>query len=411
MFENTLFYAKAKKMLDDYVAAGGDVQNLSKDDQTYKYIKNLRVLDENGKMLTLEEKFEKLKHPRQKKYVSDVRQALIDQIEQYLNAGGSFHIARKKLPFYERLTTYSRSLERRGVIKTHEQIMKDDLGYLNYSDDYFRCKDLVMLQNYRDVEGYIDDYRQNKKLKTYVKDIALTYGMPYYMVVTLLCDEKQRSYKIEVDKVHYTEMLLKNHAQQYGTFVGIKRDHPQVYNAFEYLTRYYSDGSEMRFSKQEWLDMFGLGNVEHRFKDSTTKDVDLTEAVENIKRQCPNGVVIAKDVNSADYAKFIKRAFQLGISVSELFSMYGLKHKHLESLRMARTTVKEIPYMAEMKERRDELIRKFGKTQEQGCCKEEIFEAKLKAVKQVYAEFKEKLENYLPTTIVDEITDEATENI
>ena len=145
LIEKTIFYVKAKKMLDDYVAAGGKVDDLSTKDKEYVYIKNTRVRDESGKLLTLEEKFEILKHPRKKKYVSDVRQALIDEIEKFLAEGKSFHISRKKLPFYERLVTYSTYLERKGEFKTHEQIMKYDLGYLNFSDDYFRCLDLKHL--------------------------------------------------------------------------------------------------------------------------------------------------------------------------------------------------------------------------------------------------------------------------
>ncbi len=396
LFEDTIFFVKAKKMLDDYVASGGDVNNLGKDDKEYKYIKNTRVVGENGKVLTLEEKFKKLHHPRNAKYVKDTRLALVEAVADYVAQGKSFHIPRKKLPFYEQLATYSNHLERRGEFKTHEQIMKFDLGYLNFSDDYYRCKDLEKLKDFRDENGYIDSYRNNEHLRTYVKDIAITYRVPYYFIICLLCDEKQTSYIIEVDKVKFTERMLKNHAKKYGTFVGIRRDHPKVYNAFEYLTRYYSDGSELGFSKLDWLEIFGLSDVEHRFWDVTRENTNIDQAIINLKIQCKDNVVVAKDVDPKDYGKVVKKSVQMGISVSELLNMYGLKHKHLKSSRMARTEVEEIPYLDEMKQRRDELILESGKTMENGCCREEIFEAKLQAVIQVYAEYKEKLLSYVP---------------
>lgn len=396
LFENTIFYVKAKKMLDDYVARGGNIEDLSKDDKEYKYIKNSKAKSADGRLLTLEEKFEKLHHPRKPKQEKDVRQALVNDVEFYVSQGKSFHIARKKLPFYERLATYSRYLARNGEHKSHEQIMKYDLGYKNFSDDYYRCMELEKLKTYRDENGFIDGYRKDKRLVNYVRDVAIAYAVPYYIILCLVCDEKLNSYTIEVDKVKFTERLLTNYAKQFESFVGIKRNHPKVYNAFEYLTRYYSDGSECGFSKQEWLDIFGLGDVEHRFWDITRENTDIDQAIKNIKSQCKDGVVIAKDVDSKDYIKVVKKSVQMGISVSELLSMYGLKHKHLSSSRMARTEVDEIPYLSEMKQRRDELILTSGKTEENGCCKEEIFEAKLHASIQVYNEYKEKLLSYIP---------------
>ncbi len=404
MIENSIFYNKGKKMLDDFVRSGGDVNNLTTKDEIYKYIKSSRVKNSNGKILTLEEKFTFLKHPRKQKYADDVKASLIEEIEKYLAQGGSFHIDRKKLPFYEKLVTYSRVLKRNGTHLTHEEIMKD-LGYKNFSDAYFRCISLEKLKDFEDKDGYIDSYKSDK-LHASVKDIAITYGVPYYFIICLLCDKKLTNYTISVDKIAYTQRLLENHAKTYGTFIGIKRDHPKVYNAFEYLTRYYSDGSELRFSKQEWLDIFGLGDVEHRFKDTRTPDIDISQTIARIKAQRPDGVVVVKNISNSDHSKIVRKAYQMGISISELLKMYGLTHKHLQSSRMSKTVVNEIPYLEEMKQRRDEIISESRKGKTDKLCKEEIFENKLNAVIQVYDEYKEKLLSYLPNDDLSNLSNE-----
>ena len=96
--KNSQFYITAKNLLDDYVAGGGDVNDLGVNDKVYKFIKNTKVKDENGQYINLEEKFSQLGHPRKAKY-KESKQALITEVNAYKRAGGSFHIIRKKLPF------------------------------------------------------------------------------------------------------------------------------------------------------------------------------------------------------------------------------------------------------------------------------------------------------------------------
>ena len=164
--KNSKFYITATQMLNDYIADGGNVDDLGVKDEAYKFIKNSSVKDENGNTLDLETKFEVLGYPRKAKY-KDNKKELIAEIEVYRQAGNSFHITRKKLPFYPRLYAYASYLKRHGIDMEYEQIMKG-LGYKEYSDTYFRCLGLFDLEKYRDETGFVDSYRKNEKLKAYI---------------------------------------------------------------------------------------------------------------------------------------------------------------------------------------------------------------------------------------------------
>ena len=159
--------------------------------------------DENGQYINLEEKFSQLGHPRKAKY-KESKQALIAEVDAYKQAGGSFHIIRKKLPFYPQLYTYASRLQRQGVDITYEQIMKG-LGYKDYSDTYFRCMGIFELEKYRDNNGYVDSYRQNKKLKAYIISLGKTLNLPYYLVITLLADEKLEKCYIDTEYIEYVK--------------------------------------------------------------------------------------------------------------------------------------------------------------------------------------------------------------
>ena len=405
--ENSTFYKKGKEMLDDYVARGGKVENLSANDKEYKYIKNNRVKDENGNLIDLETKFNLLGHPRNNKYSKNLREDLLKEINEFLANGGSLHINRKKLPFYERLNTYSTFLKRKSIILTHEQIMRDDLGFKSFSDIYYRCKEIFKLKNYRDEDGYVDDYHKSELMSSYISTLAISLKIPYYLLITLIADEKLRFYDVSLDKVKYTEVFLKNYAKKNETFVGMKRNNKKVYNALDYLTRYYSDGTPQRYSKSDWLDIFDLGDVEHKFKESKQFDINIDEIMARLKNQYKDQPIRIKDLDHNEYRLIIKKSISLSVNVSQIFEMYGLKCNGIQSSRLSQVRLNEVPYLEEMKKKREEIIKERGITLKVGYSKEQVFEEKVKAVQQVFAEYKEKLETYVP----EEIDLEAEVNI
>lgn len=386
-----------KKALDEFVEAGGNVKDLKRSDPLYVYIKDTKMYDENKKLLTLEQKFEALGHPRKQKYSKDVKADLIKEIQEYLNAGGSFHIERKKLPFYGRLLTYARHLRGSGVILSHEEIMKA-LGFRNFSDDYYRCRRLKNLKFFRDENGYVDSFRQNPQMRDDITEIAMKYNVPYYFIITILCNEKLKKYSIQINRIKQIELDLKKYVEENGTLVGIKRKNPALANAFEYMISYYSDGSGETFSKKEWLDIFGLGDVENRFRHVEKKEKDIEQVMLKIKNEHPSGF-FAKDLNKSEYRLVLKKAIKMGASVKDICSLYGIEYRGAKIERLSRVKVEEVPLLKEMKARRNSLIKNSGVSFMNGYCEEEIFENKLKIMKQVYLEFKDKLDD---ATINDE---------
>ena len=390
--KNSEFYIEARKMLEDYIARGGDVNDLGVNDEVYRYIKNTKVLDEHGQYLNLEAKFNLLGNPRKAKS-RDNKQELIAEIQAYKKAGKSFHVARKSLPFFPRLSAYARALKKRGVELSHEQIMKG-LGHKDYSDTYFRCMGIFELGKYRDDKGFVDSYRKDAKLKAYISSLGRTLNLPYYLVVTLLADEKLEKCYIDTEYINYIKTQLQEHVKEHGTLKGLKRKNKSLYYRFHTLMKYYGDGSENLLTVDDWLDIFDLSGIQNRFKNSCNNEVDVEPIMDKLKQEFGKSVIRCKNLDSKDYRTIVKKAVKLAIPVKELFRDYGLKYEGNMVNRLSTIQVTEIPCLDEMKALCDNLLLAQGITAENGYCKEEIFEARVKACQYAYNKFKDKMFNF-----------------
>ena len=396
--KNSTFYINARKRIQEYIANGGDIDRLDSKHPLYKYIKNHK----QGKGLTVDEKFALLGYTRNYQRESTIRQNLINKIDAYLEAGGSFHIRRKNLPFFNHLRVYAYYLKEQGIEMSHEQIMREDLGYKQYSDLYFRSLGINHLAKFRDSEGFVDRYRDNRQFRLYISDLSITLGIPYYLTVTLLVDEKLRDYEVSLDKVAYTRQLLANYAYEHGSFVGIRSKNIKLYDAFNYLVSHFSDGTEQRFSKPEWLEIFGLSDYDHKFNEvQAQKEIDIEAIMQRLKQEYGDRQLLSKNIHSNDYSKILKKAISLNISIEDLFKMYEINYEGTPRPRLSAVKLNHVPYLKEMKSLRDALMEGYGVKLSAGFTKEEVFEAKVMAVKKVYEEFKDRLENYLPICLTD----------
>ncbi len=384
---------KAQRLLDEYVAKGGNVDDLGCDDYEYNYIKNSKFMID-GKRLDVEETFAMLGHPRKVKQVKDVRATLIEEVKAYRAAGGSFHIRRKDLPFFERLHTYVVSQHQKGIDVTTEEAMKG-LGFREYSDAYYRCKDLALLKTYRDAEGYVDGFRTNSNYRQYITDVGKSYGLPYSFVIFLLCDEKIRSVAISTEYIGYVKSGLEDYILTHGSLDGISNQDPALYAKLDNIKKYFSIGNGDYFSNEDLLMVLGLDGVKNRMTDSTKTDFDVDEIMTRLKKN--GGKVTAKSLSNLEYRRVVSKSIKLGIPVQELFRSYGVDYRGNNTSRLSKVYVDTLPYLAEMKNRRDELI-KEGKLPEDAC-KEEIFEVRLRACQQVYEEFKDRIYNFTPDDV------------
>lgn len=397
--KDSKFYIKAKQMLDEYVAAGGDVNDLGIGNEIYKYIKAAKVKDKSGKRMTVEAKFEFLEHPRACGRSMDVKQQLIDEATSYRQAGNSFHTVRKKLPFYPKLQSYSKKLRLQGINLSHDQIMKR-LGFKEYSDIYYRCMGLFELSKYRDENGFVDGYRKNETLKAYVSAIAEYLNIPYYLVVTLVADENIQKCHIATEYVSQVKSQLQQFYLQHGSLKGLKTKNKKLYYQFDNLMKYYADGDDGLLTKEDWLVAFELGGLDNSFRPSTKADIDIISIMEAIKRKFGERVITANDVRG-DYYKVVIKASRLGIPIQELFRNYGINYKGNNVDRLSRMQVTQIPYLIEMRKFRDNLLEANGYTKENGYCEEELFEARVKACKLAYDKYKDKMFNFT----IDEVED------
>ena len=387
------FYINAKKMLDEYVAAGGNVDDLGVKDKIYSYIKNSKLKDTNGNAIEIETIFELLGHTRTRAKSKDVRQQLINEIDQYKQSGGSFHIIRKQLPFYPRLHTYAKKLQREGLDLSYEQIMKG-LGYKNYSDTYFRCMGIFELRKYRDENGFVDSYRENGKLKAYITSLAESLGIPYYLIITLLADEDLYKCFIPTEYISQVKSELRQFCiKNNGSLKGLGHN-KKLYNKFCNLINYCGDGAGNVLTKEDWLIILDLDCFENGFRKSNREPININPIMEDLRKKVGDNVITAKDINSKDYHRIVVKSAQLGIPINELFRSCGLNYRGNASNRLSTMQVNEIPYLDEMRKLRDKLLEVQGFNKQNGYCEEEIFEAKVEACKYAYGKFKDKMFNF-----------------
>ena len=101
------------------------------------------------------------------------------------------------------------------------------------------------------------------------------------------------------------------------------------------------------------------------------------------------------DLDLNTYEILRNKSKSLDISVGKLCQIYGLNtNANMNTTRLSKRKVKEIPYLTEMQARKKELmdvrVKKFGDP-----TKEERFEILVGVAQQVYKEFSQKIENYI----------------
>lgn len=386
--------AKFKPIFDDFIKNGGDVNSLTKKDKIFADLRNFNLLNDQGALYGINEKFKLLGIDRECQRVTDVKQHLIDKIEEYRKCGGSFHKERKQLPFYQDLMIYSNNFKRRGIYKSPEEIMHD-LGYREYSDMYLKCMGILKLKEYRDFEGYVDDYKSDIKYAGYINNLAELMHVPSFVLVELIANEKARKHKIPVDYLNMVKHELNKHVAEYGSLKGLMIKNKKLYRRFNYLVKTFSDGTETEFNKIDWLDTFGLSDVEHDFQEIESEIIDIKPIMRNLKLKYENNAIGRKDIDSYDYALICRKATKMGLGVGELMRIYEINYKDLDKPRLSHIYTDRVPYLQEMKEYRDELIAKSEVSLKAGYCKEEVFLDRIKKCLIVYSAFKEAIQEEL----------------
>lgn len=386
-------FEKAKKMLDKFVADGGKVEEMKTTHPIYQYI-NFSEMSKDGVFLkTIEERFEALGYPRKRKIVEDARVTLIEEINKYIADGGRFEVDHTELPFFNRMRTYMRRFQKQGIYLTFEEAMKE-LGYKDFSDTYSRCKKLEILKNFRDEDGYVDSYRKDKTYAGYMTWLSKFLDLPYYIIIELLCDEKLKKLTISTEYIAHVKAELEKYIEINGSLKGMSRD-KKLYEKLRNLRRYLSFGTGETLSNENILAIMEI-YTEHKLKNNIAKDIDIEKILE---KYIEKGSAKASDFDNSTYRKIISWSIKMGVPLNELFKSYGIEYAGHNRDRLSTKVVTKLPYLSQMKARRDQLLLKSQICTENGYCKEEIFEERIKVCKQVYDEFKDKIYNFVPDLI------------
>lgn len=385
---NKSWIEEAKKMLKQYKADGGDVADLGKHDSVYKFIKNHDLVIE-GKRLSLEEKFAFLGESRTRQKAESVEEALKQDIERFLSGGGSFHVRRKSLPFFERLHTFSRAHN-----CSSEDAMKS-LGYRNYSDIYYRFLGLQDISKFCDENGFFIYKREmdNAAFHNMLESAAETLQMPSALVVLLLCDKNMKSCVVEADYVEYLKTQLEKFAKENDGFVGIKRKSPELYEKLRNFKKFCFSDFDDEITTETALAFMGLDDFEFRHYDIPSADYDISKEMKTMAKNSHGKIVNRSDFSVGLQRKVYINACRQGISIKEYLGQYGIQYHGLNTdERFKHIKMKEYPYIDEMKQRRDELIKEA--TNGKNLCKEEIFEQRVLACQQAYSEYKERINSF-----------------
>ncbi len=379
---------EAKRMLKQYKDEGGVVADLGTHDDVYGFIKK-RDLFIDGKRVTLEEKFAFLGEPRARKNADDVEKELRKDIERFLANGGSFHIKRKGLPFYERLHTFARAHK-----LSIEETMKS-LGYKNYSNIYYRFLGLQDISKYCDENGYFIYKREmdNAAFHNVLEAAAETLQMPASLVVLLLCDKKMESCVVEADYVEYLKTQLEKFAKENDGFIGIKRKAPELYEKLRNFKRHCFNDFDDEITTETALAFMGLDDFKFRYLDIPNAGYDISNEMKMLAKNSHGKIISRNDLSPSLQNKVYVNACRQGTTIKEYLGQYGIQYKGLDTdERFNHIKLSKYPYIDEMKQRRDELIK--GVCKGKDLCKEEIFEQRVLACKQAYSEFKDRINSF-----------------
>ena len=395
--EETAFYINGRRLLAEVIKQKRSVDDLGVYDEAYNYIRHTRLYKEDGTLYNVEEKFGLLGYERKSRSSRSIRQELYDEISQYIADGGSFHVERKSLPFYSKLRSYANQLRIKGQKTTHEEIIRDDLGFASYSDMYYRCMRLEELKNYRDEDGYVDSFRKDELFSSHINDMATTLKIPFYILITLVADEKLKSCYLHTNRIDYLRYQLNEYIKKNGDLVGIVSRSPELYEALRTVANDYGDGSGAEYTRKEMLIALGFGHVKTKLRQSVKpKDnAKFDEAIQYLKKTYGDKQIKYTDIEGSIYSILQRRAVSLNISMYELCQSYGINYRgNYNTQRLSRCLVQGVPYLNEMKTARDEMIEEYLKDTNFKLTKEQMFELRVGVAQQVYEEFRPKLENF-----------------
>lgn len=391
MKSKEIFIEQMQGKLKKFKSEGRNFDEITTSDEVYRFAKNARILKENGQYYTLEEKFALVGIERKPERAVDIEEKIREQIEEYRKSGGDFHIARKKLPFYDSVWSYIKKHARRtGETLTFEDVLKGKFGCKEYSDTYARFHRILDIEKYVDEDGFADGYRQDEQMASYISSAAQTLGVSSSVVILLFCDKSLREVWCDSDLMEHLISGLSKYQEENGSLKNLKRKSPQLYERLRRFARYAMSSAGEELGVADCLEILGFESDGYKIAEAETKDISKTmqEIFDRVKEN--GGKVRLEDLTKTEYRTILNKANRLGVSTKAIFKVYNLDYvSGNNNPRFAKIKVTEYPFMREMRKRRDEIVAKSNISLDNGNTKEEVFEIWMKACLEAYKEFYE----------------------
>ena len=371
-----------KKKIAEYKASGRKIEDLKTSDPLYKYIKNSHFKGKDGKTKTIKEVLAYFGEYREER--KDIEPLLIESIEKFIADGGDLNSKRDDLPFNRRLNHYA---SKNGM--SPEQAMHK-LGYREYSDIYYRLRGLEKIASFRDEEGYVDGYRQDEIFRNYVGGVSRFLNIPVALVVMLVCDEKLKNFYFPTEYLEFVSKKLQTYIDENGNLDSLSTKDKKLYDQLWRIRKGIFADLKEEVTNEEILYMLGIEDVKNNLQKRGIQlpsfNALMDEAYEVVKEK--GGKLTRNDLPAKTYRSLLVYSSRMAVPLEELFRVNGIEYvggKNAE--RFSRVFLEEYPYLEEMKKRRDELIAISGVSEENGNCKEEIFEKKIEASVEAYLEY------------------------
>lgn len=387
-----------KSKLDEFVLAGGNVDELTSSDALYQYVKDAKVYD-GERRLSTEEKFSQAGHPRARKISSSVEEELKVAIESYKRDGGKFNIDYKDYPFIDLVRKYIRTYrERTGQNLSVEECLRN-FGVDQVSNIYKRYIKIMDVKEYVNSEGFADSYRKDPEFFNYISKASKSLDMLDAVVVGLIGDQDLRKCYIDANYIGVVKNQLEQRVDNFQYTEGLEnlrklsKEDRTLYNRLEHISTNFITENGEQIGNKEIIDYFELDADETDFRDKKkTKmfEIYFIGVMEKLKYLADqqDGVIRRADIPDKMYKAVKIKSQRLGIYIKDLFKTYEIDYVDgINKSRFSKIQVNEIPYINEMRKERDRQYTEYlinGKDDP----KEIRFENYLKICKEVYEKYK-----------------------
>lgn len=210
---------RLKTMLDEYVKNGGAIENLSKGHHIYEAVKNydIRV---NGKRLSLEERFELLGHPRQsqqKSFEAKLKE-LKQMLDNFVENGGDVNSIDTHHEIYIKMRSFTPKINGKKISIEEAFALAGHPRQPRYNDVQLFIKTLSRLEDFKDEHGFVDSYRKDSQMKSFIAYCSDQFGLPSTLIVCLLANQKLNSHVVYTNRVEFLRTQLSKYLETHSDF-------------------------------------------------------------------------------------------------------------------------------------------------------------------------------------------------